>query len=172
MTKLKETAAVLGLMLAGLVWPDIDQAIPFLPHRSGLTHSVLLPLALLGAGILRGPLLGGLLLGLGISLTADLFPRHWIGFAEIYLPLWGSLGWLSPAWLAANVLAALILAHVELTAGGRRHWPWLTYGAAALLSVAYAILVEHSLWPLLAFPALWVLSVKLATRAFGPRAGP
>ena len=34
MAKFKEAAAVVGMMLVGLVWPDVDQAIPFLPHRS------------------------------------------------------------------------------------------------------------------------------------------
>lgn len=166
MRTLKEHAAVIGMMLIGLVWPDVDLAIPFLPHRSGLTHSILMPVALLGAGVLRGPLVGGMLLGMALALTADLFPRHWIGFANIHLPLWGSLGWLSPVWLAFNVVAALMLAHIELTAAGRRPWPWISYGALALLTVGYALFVEHSLAPLLAFPALWFLSTRLADRAF------
>ena len=172
MRALKEIAAVIGLMLVGLVWPDVDLAIPFLPHRSGLTHSVLLPVALLGAGLLRGPLVGGMLLGLALALTAALFPHAWIGYTTVHLPLWGGLGWLSPVWLVGNALAALILAHYELTAGGRRPWPWVSYGALAALTVVYALVVERSLWPLLAFPALWFLAVRLADRAFRGDAGP
>ncbi|MEI8396627.1 MAG: hypothetical protein WCF85_17985 [Rhodospirillaceae bacterium] len=164
----KEIATILGMMLVGLVWPDIDLAIPFLPHRSALTHSILVPVALLGIGFLRGPATGGMLLGVSVSLTADLFPRAWIGFANVHLPLWGSLGWMSPVWLVVNILAALILAQYELTGGGRRSRPLIPYVALGILATGYALTVEHSLWPLLAFPVLWFISIKLAAGVFGP----
>jgi MFS family permease len=162
------TAAVVAMMLVGLVWPDVDLAIPFVPHRSALTHSVIVPVALWIAGIVPPRLVAGALMGQAVSLTADLFPRAWMGFATIHVPLWGSLGLLSPLWLVANVLAALILAHVIVTDSGRQPWPKLAYGALALLSVAYAVVIEHSLRPLLAFPVLWWVSLKLATTAFPP----
>lgn len=87
-------APALLLALAGfaLGWslPDIDHNLWFATHRSLLTHSFLLPLAVFG--IARGrPLLRyvgiGVCLALAVHLFFDLFPQSWVGYALLTAPM-------------------------------------------------------------------------------------
>ncbi len=64
--------ALLLALIAGLDLPDIDQPLP-LDHRSAVTHSVLPALLALVRRWAR-PVAGGLALGLGLHLSADVFP--------------------------------------------------------------------------------------------------
>lgn len=97
-------AALLLAAAAGLTFPDLDQPLPLLDHRSALTHSIAPALAALWRRWLR-PLAAGLALGIALHLAADCFPHAMIGYATVKLPFTGSLGGWSYAWLAANAAA-------------------------------------------------------------------
>jgi hypothetical protein len=84
---------VVGLVV-GMYLPDLDQRLPFLLHRSILTHNAFLPLLL--ACFLRRkkrPALCLLTIGLcgalAVHLAFDLFPNSWAGYALISLPFFG-----------------------------------------------------------------------------------
>jgi hypothetical protein len=162
---LKQSAGLYAMMLVGLVWPDIDLAIPFLPHRSALTHSVLAALVLLA--FLPERVVAGMLLGLAVTLTADLFPHAWVGFATIHVPLLGSLKLLSPLWLLLNVFAALLLAFHLLSHHGHNRPERLPLAAALALAVFYGLLVEHKIVPMLVFAAIGWFGLRIYARAFG-----
>lgn len=92
--------------LAGTTLPDLDLLLG-LGHRSGLTHSVL-PFCLALARPGWRPVAIGLALGLGLHLSADVFPNAMRGYATIKLPILGSIG-AGPSylWLGTNALVAL-----------------------------------------------------------------
>lgn len=77
---------------AGLRLPDFDQRVTWLTHRSILTHSPLIPLAIYICVAIAGKprvfRLPAMCLSLGFAahLAFDLFPKAWIGFALIRLP--------------------------------------------------------------------------------------
>lgn len=116
---------VVGLVV-GIHLPDLDQRVPFLLHRSILTHNAFLPL-LLGLLLRRQerPALRLLTIGLSealaIHLAFDLFPTTWTGYALISLPFLGRtsplFSWL---WIALSiglclvVVAALVRGGLEL----------------------------------------------------------
>ena len=121
-------AGIKAIPLIGDIYrlPDIDQRFVDIPglnllinHRSILTHSALVPLAVawlcrplkkLGVFIALVP---GTLFALHFLL--DLFPKKWYGHAFIHIPLLGWLDWIpfddnwiptvfSITWLALNLL--------------------------------------------------------------------
>ncbi|MCB9946600.1 MAG: hypothetical protein H6842_02090 [Rhodospirillaceae bacterium] len=151
-----------GVMVAvGIYLPDIDQGLPFLTHRSGLTHSVLPILALWR--VLAPALVGGLAVGFAVTLSADLFPAAWTGFATIHLPFAGSIDSYSAPWLAANVVAACAIAHREVAYGDTRRLLVLAYLAVAPLAAAiYSIGHEGKILPLATFLAVWLAVMALA----------
>lgn len=173
-------AAAIGLVLAGGRWPlalaaaaflaawagttfpDIDQLLP-LGHRSGLTHSIL-PLGLACGRRLRAAG-AGLALGIGLHLSADLFPNAMTGFATVKLPLVGSIGaGASYLWFGVNAAAALAIGAWLL---GRLLAPKLALAVlagVALLGIAYLFATDGGWWALAMFGgAGWL--------AFRPRAG-
>lgn len=121
-------AGLKSLPLLGDIYrlPDIDQGfvdIPilnlFINHRSLLTHSALLPLAV--AWMCRPLKKAGMLIALvpgtlfALHFMLDLFPKGWHGYAFIYIPLLGRLDWIpfahpliptlfSISWLALSLL--------------------------------------------------------------------
>lgn len=108
LARLLALPALLLCVIAGLTLPDIDQPLP-LDHRSALTHSILPALLALARRWAR-PVAGGLALGLGLHLSADVFPNAMIGFATVKLPFAGSIGSdASYVWLTANALGCILL---------------------------------------------------------------
>ena len=81
----------------GLVAPDVDQRLPFLTHRSLLTHGPWF--AMLGTWLAQKSrsrsvmqlIVGSFAIGLAFHFAADLFPKAWIGFALVHVPVWGRL---------------------------------------------------------------------------------
>jgi len=143
---------VLAGFAAGLGVPDLDFVLPFVVHRSALTHSVL-PALLMLLHRERERIACGVALGIGVHLAADSFPNAMTGYATVKLPFAGSLGraW-SYVWLGANALGALLL-------GGVLAWrilpaPWGAgaLGAVGLGSVAYLAVTDGG-WPVLALTA-------------------
>jgi len=140
-------AAVPVAALAGTTLPDLDMVLG-LGHRSGLTHSVL-PVILLASRPRWWPVAAGLALGIGLHLSADVFPNAMHGFATVKLPGMGSIGrggsW---AWLAGNALAALAIGTLLL-----RRIATLRVTAAILVIVAVIgtayLFVTDGGWPAL-----------------------
>lgn len=126
--------------IAGLILPDVDQAVPLLPHRSGLTHSILPCLAILWFG---GRLAAaGTAAGIAVALADDLFPNRFIGAALIHLPFVGSIGLMTIPWLITNVAACLgffiLILSVELQKRAT-----LTAAFVFSLSLAFAYLALY-----------------------------
>ena len=146
-------AAALAVALAawaGTTFPDIDQVLP-LDHRSALSHSVL-PAALACCWRRGRAFAAGLALGIGLHLSADLFPEAMRGFATIKLPFAGAISWQAPyVWVGVNAFACLTLGALLL---GKLLGPRLslaTLGAVALLGIAYLFTVDGGWWALAMF---------------------
>ena len=142
-------AAVLAAW-AGTTFPDIDQPLA-LGHRSGLTHSIL-PAALACSRRRLWAVAAGLGLGIGLHLSADLFPNAMRGFATVKLPVAGSIGGsASYAWFAVNAAASLMLGAWLLgwTIGPKLAFASL--GAVALLGIAYLFATDGGWWALAMF---------------------
>ncbi|NNM76587.1 hypothetical protein HJG53_06705 [Sphingomonas sp. ID1715] len=151
--------AVLLAVAAGTTLPDIDQLLP-LGHRSALTHS-LLPAALALLWREGRAVAAGLALGIGLHLSADLFPEAMRGFATVKLPLAGTLGWqASYMWIGANALACLALGAVLL---GQLLGPRLalaTLGLVAVIGMAYLFTVDGGWWALAMFGGTGWLALR------------
>ena len=80
--------SVVAAAWAGTTLPDLDLRLR-LGHRSALLHSVL-PMALAAIDRRTWPVAAGLGLGIGLHLSADLFPATMRGYATVKLPLFGS----------------------------------------------------------------------------------
>jgi hypothetical protein len=141
--------ALMLALIAGLDLPDIDQPLP-LDHRSAVTHSIAPALLALTRRWAR-PIAGGLALGLGLHLSADVFPNAMIGFATVKLPFAGSIGAdASYVWLAGNALAAMALGGWLLReAVEARLLRAAALAAVALIGAAYLLGVDGG-WPALA----------------------
>ena len=97
----------------GLVAPDVDQRLPFLTHRSLLTHGPWF--ALLATWLAQKsksqatvPLITcGFAIGLASHFAADLFPKAWMGFALVHIPFWGRLpAAASVCWLIGSLVVS------------------------------------------------------------------
>lgn len=83
--------------VGGLVAPDVDQRLPFLTHRSLLTHGpwfALLAMWMAHKSKSQSalPLIAcSFALGLVWHFSSDLFPKAWVGFALVHIPFWGRL---------------------------------------------------------------------------------
>jgi hypothetical protein len=145
----------LGVMLAlwvgialGLAVPDLDLRVPILTHRSILTHGLLLP-CLLCVLAWRGssPILRLFAIGFSsataIHLCFDLFPKAWIGFALITVPLVGQtsplISWL---WIATSSVVCLYLAGALM----RRPLDALISSGSLAMSMLIYARAETSLW--------------------------
>jgi len=137
-------APVLGLAalalaaLSGITFPDVDQILPLLRHRSVLTHSMAIVFACLALDRRLQPVAAGLALGIGFHLAADCFPASMRGFATVKVPLAGAMGvGASYLWLAINAVAGSYLFGMLVE---RLHGPQTQMVAlvgALLLGLAY-----------------------------------
>lgn len=153
-------AAVPLAALAGTTLPDLDMALG-LGHRSGLTHSIL-PVLVACADRRWRPVAAGLALGIGLHLSADVFPNGMRGFATVKLRGAGSIGArASYLWLGVNAAAALIAGTVLLRAIASRTTTAVLLAAVAAIGVGYLFVTDGG-WPaLLAFTGTgWALIRK------------
>lgn len=140
-------AAVPFAALAGTTLPDLDLTLG-LGHRSGLTHSVLPVLLALARPGWR-PLAAGLALGIGLHLSADVFPNAMRGYATVKLPGEDSIGaQASYLWLAANALASLAAGALLLAFLTTRPRAALVLLVVAVIGVGYLYATDGG-WPAL-----------------------
>lgn len=159
-------AALLLAAWAGTTFPDIDQLLP-LGHRSAATHSIL-PAALSCLWRRGRAIAAGLALGVGLHLSADLFPEAMQGFATIKLPVAGSIGWqASYVWIGINAFACLTLGALLLARLVGPKLALAILGAVALLGVAYLFTVDGGWWALAMFASTGWLAMR--TRQPGKR---
>lgn len=106
---------ILGAVM-GVALPDIDLTLPFLRHRSIVTHGFLWPLVawlftVFTHNIRVRFFTIGFATTLAIHLCYDLHPSGWFGFARIHVPGYGRLsGPVSWAWLALSIVVSLYFA--------------------------------------------------------------
>lgn len=151
--------AVLLAAWAGTTLPDIDLWLP-IGHRSGLTHSIL-PAALACLWRRGRAAAAGLALGLGLHLSADLFPEVMRGFATVKLPLVGSIGWeASYIWFAVNAFACLALGAALLGRLMGAKLALALLAAVALIGVAYLLSVDGGWWALAMFGGTGWLTLR------------
>ena len=144
---LKLALYALVLLQVGAMFPDIDQRLPFLAHRSALTHSALVPILI----ATRFPMIAGLLAGgIAIHLAADLFPAGWAGYALIKIPFVGPLDPDGSWWfLLLNGLVCLgLFARCLGTDPGGRQRRLLLGSFLAATAIVYFLLNE-GYWTLL-----------------------
>lgn len=143
---------------------DVDQIIPFLNHRSAVTHSIFLPMVLAMVPGVRAAA-GPLFLGMSCHLVADFFPSRMSGFALIQVPGWGSIGVvLSYVWLGINALIACAMGHALLkdeTSGFVRFLVTVALGIGAYY---YLLVLEGSRWAFGAFITVYGLTYLTSLR--------
>ena len=106
---------IIGAVI-GVALPDIDLTLPFLRHRSIVTHGFLWPLvAWLFVVFTHNVRFRFFTIGfattLAIHLCYDLYPGGWFGFARIHVPGYGRLsGPVSWVWLSISVIISLYFA--------------------------------------------------------------
>ncbi len=135
-------------MFIGLNLADIDLQLPFLFHRSILTHGFLIAAILYGivrskkSDALRLFALG-FYLSSAIHLAFDLFPRSWQGYALITVPVYGrtsaAFSWL---WIALSIVVCLYLALVLMENG----YEIITAAAALFIAFSYYATTERIYW--------------------------
>ncbi|NJC35192.1 hypothetical protein GGR88_002706 [Sphingomonas jejuensis] len=150
-------AAVILATVAGLDLPDIDAAVG-LPHRSGLTHSLLPAMP----ALLRRrwhPVAAGLAIGLGMHLAADSFPNAMTGYATVKLPLAGGIGAAgSYLWLGLNAVAATAVGVSRILALFGRTAALVLLATLTVIGAGYLLRTDGG-WPVLALGALagWLM---------------
>jgi hypothetical protein len=155
-------AAALTAVLAAWAMtrlPDLDLTLG-LGHRSALTHS-LLPVGIACARRRWWALAAGLSLGLGLHLSADMFPNEMQGYATVKLPGLGSIGAdASYLWLAVNAVAALLIGAWLL---GRVLAPMAALavlGTVAAIGVLYLFTTDGGWWALAMFGGTGWLALR------------
>jgi len=163
-TSLKLGLYALVLLQVGAMFPDIDQRLPFVPHRSALTHSALIPLLM----AIRVPMIAGLFAGgIAVHLLADLFPAGWAGYALIKVPFFGPLGPDGSWWfLLLNALVCLgLFARCLGTDAADRRRRLLLGSFLAATAIVYFLLNEGYWWILLLVVVAGLVLARLLRRA-------
>ena len=155
--------AILAAAWAGTTLPDLDLHLG-LDHRSALTHSIL-PAVLACWRRYVPTVAAGLALGIGLHLSADLFPNAMRGFATVKLPGAGSIGSdASYLWFAVNAALALIggTALVALVTPPRV--AALVLAAVVLIGLLYLYRTDGGWWALMLFAGLaWLITRRRRT---------
>lgn len=152
-------AIVILSAAAGTTLPDLDMVVG-LKHRSAVLHSVL-PIAVAAMDRRTWPLAAGLGLGLGLHLSADLFPNGMRGFATIKLPLYGSIGaGASYLWIAAAAVANLAGGAWLLGQVADRRVASTTLAAVSVLGITYLLRTDGGWWALMMFAGVGWLALR------------
>ena len=173
-------------LLAGLEFPDFDlHLLFFLGHRSILTHGIIVPfflykfLTMESYSKISNKIFGrffsnkniskevldyvyiGFLIGIAIHLCADLFPKAWIGYAQIVFPTWIRMGApFSIGWMLLNMFFALKIAFqkikqkdIEIKTKNRIFLSILVIGV--IYSIIDTIFVSKIILMIVSFPVIW-----------------
>ena len=173
-------------LLAGLEFPDFDlHLLFFLGHRSILTHGIIVPfflykfLTMESYSKISNKIFGrffsnkniskevldyvyiGFLIGIAIHLCADLFPKAWIGYAQIVFPPWIRMGAaFSIAWMLLNMFFALKIAFqkikqkdIETKTKNRIFLSILVIGV--IYSIIDTMFVSKIILMIVSFPIIW-----------------
>ena len=148
---------VVGAWL-GSWFPDVDQKLRYLRHRSVVTHGFVMPaILLIGLGVARLErvdwFIAGFSVGIAVHLAFDLFPESWRGYALITIPGFGAMSKLvAMAWLTLSVFACLSIG-VILAPG---QTGIICYGVVMFLLYAQGVIVqrERMIGPMLALVVL------------------
>lgn len=158
---------LLGLVV-GLHFPDVDSRLQWLIpswillHRSILTHGMAASLLL--TWLIRrrrsaGPSLRlfviGVSLAFAVHLCFDFFPRDWVGFALIHIPVYGrTTALFSQSWIILSVVICLYV--VFLLA---RNMIELVLGIGGLIISFIVSALEDSRAALMAFMLLALVAI-------------
>ena len=150
--------ALAASVYIGLKFPDVDQRVGFLLHRSIITHGPLLPLVAFAFALGENPVqrrLGtGIGIGFAVHMAFDLFPRGWQGYALISLPVYGwTPSVFSWVWISATMLVCFSLA-IKLC---RNAMDVVILLVATIATFAFVAPGENALWRPLAVTAASVL---------------
>ena len=178
-------------LLAGLEFPDFDlHVLFFLGHRSILTHGIIVPfflykfLTMESYSKISNKIFGrffsnkniskevldyvyiGFLIGIAIHLCADLFPKAWIGYAQIVFPPWIRMGAaFSIAWMLLNMFFALKIAFqkikqkdIETKTKNRIFLSILVIGV--IYSIIDTMFVSKIILMIVSFPIIWYYAYK------------
>ena len=155
----------------GISFPDFDQRVDFLTHRSILTHGLILPLALFilasasGSRALRW-LTIGVCVSLGVHLAFDLFPRAWMGFALVHIPAYG---WTHPIfsqiWIGGSMFACLLMTLSLVRSAVGAVTAFVVFVLVFAQSVAVALQADDALWR----PVIAVLVTTAVASVFANR---
>lgn len=152
--------AIIAAAWAGTTLPDLDLSLG-LGHRSGLTHSIL-PAALACWRRRWWAVAAGLALGIGLHLSADLFPNAMRGFATVKLPGAGSIGAeASYWWFAANAALALTAGAMLACLVTPPRVAAVVLIAVAALGLAYLWRTDGGWWALLMFAGVGWLATRV-----------
>ena len=161
-------ALMVGLRL-GIWFPDVDQRIEFLLHRSIVTHGLILPVVLVAiASLSESRVIRwftiGFCLSVGVHLAFDLFPRAWTGYALVSVPIHGWISELvSRVWIGGSVITCFYVS-MRLAKSPAA----ATLLIAGLIGIsAYAAVGEDALWRPLA--AISVAVIVSSVWALGSR---
>lgn len=150
--------ALIGVAF-GLIVADADQNLPFIKHRSALTHGPLLPLLVIAEPLTRPEsqyAATGFFLGYAVHLIFDMWPKKWQGIAKIHLiASWRMPPLLSFAWLGLGAFFALV--NVSRW-GGQQAW-WSPSLLALLVAVVFGYKAhsEHKI----IMPAITLIGLTL-----------
>ena len=173
-------------LLAGLEFPDFDlHLLFFLGHRSILTHGIIVPfflykfLTMESYSKFSNKIFGrffsnkniskevldyvyiGFLTGIAIHLCADLFPKAWIGYAQIVFPTWIRMGApFSIGWMLLNMFFALKIAFqkikqkdIKTKTKNRIFLSILVIGV--IYSIIDTMFVSKIILMIVSFPVIW-----------------
>ena len=161
MKNLRSIALLAAGSAIGLKFADVDQALPWLVHRSILTHSFFACLLLSLWAANARPLTTqdprwfaiGFALATSVHLCFDLFPRSWYKHALISIPFYG---WTSPLfswlWIAGSAILCCYCALLLMRSRGDRP----IASGALLASYAFAASAEQRI----AVPSLIALAIS------------
>jgi hypothetical protein len=140
---------VIAGVIIGVVIPDIDIIIPKLHHRSAITHSCLPILAFIALDL--HTFNSGLALGVALHLSSDVQSKKWYGTALIKIPVFGSIGMLTPAWLLLQIILCLEI-YFYLLSNIQQPYNIITCIVAFLCCLCYFYRTDDKpLFPLLSF---------------------
>ena len=136
-----------AMAYVGLKFPDVDQRVGFLLHRSIVTHGPFLPLLVFAFALADNPVkrrLGtGIGVGFAVHMAFDLFPRAWQGYALVSLPAYG---WTPPIfswiWISVTMLVCFCIA-IKLC---RNAIDLVLLLVAVTATFLFAASNENSLW--------------------------